>query len=120
MWYPGDVPRDDEPRIPARWSEPPTGDPHRDVTGALHDGSNALTVLLGWVAEARVSGVPRDHVERALAIVERHARSARDLARRAIGGDTAIDDAEEPLDAVVDGVVEALRIEAQRASVSLV
>jgi CheY-like chemotaxis protein len=114
------VPRDDEPRIPARWSEPPTGDPHRDVTGALHDVSNALTVLLGWVAEARASGVSREHIERALTIVEQHARAARDLARRAIGGDAAIDEAEEPLDAVVDGVVEALRIEAQRAGVSLV
>jgi len=103
-----------------RWSEPPTGDPHRDVTGALHDVSNALTVLLGWVAEAHAAGASREHVERALAIVEQHARAARDLARRAIGGDTAVDEAEEPLDALVGRVVEALRIEAQRAGVSLV
>ena len=103
-----------------RWSEPPPGDPHRDVTGALHDVSNALTVLLGWVAEAHAAGGSREHVERALAIVEQHARAARDLARRAIGGDTAVDEAEEPLDAIVARVVEALRIEAQRAGVSLV
>jgi CheY-like chemotaxis protein len=96
------------------------GDPHRDVTGALHDVSNALTVLLGWVAEARASGVSRDQVERALAIVEQHARSARDLARRAIGGDAAVDETEEPLDGIVGDVVEALSVEANRASVSLV
>jgi CheY-like chemotaxis protein len=113
------VPRDDEPRIPARWSEPPTGDPHRDVTGALHDVSNALTVLLGWVAEARAGGASREQVERALAIVEQHARAARDLARRAIGGDAAVDETEEPLDEVVDGVVEALSVEANRAGVTL-
>jgi CheY-like chemotaxis protein len=103
-----------------RWSEPPTGDPHQDVTGALHDVSNDLTVLLGWIAEARAAGTSREQVERALAIVEQHARSARDLARRAIGGDTAIDEAEEPLDALVGRVVEALSVEAHRAGVSLV
>lgn len=95
------------------------GDPHRDVTGALHDVSNALTVLLGWVAEARAGGASRDQVQRALAIVEQHARSARDLARRAIGGDAAVDDSEEPLDSVVDTVVEALSVEAHRAGVTL-
>lgn len=96
------------------------GDPHRDVTGALHDVSNALTVLLGWVAEARATGAPREQIERALAIVEQHARAARDLARRAIGGDAAFDDAEEPLDAVVEAVVEAVSVEANRAGVTLV
>jgi CheY-like chemotaxis protein len=94
------------------------GDPHRDVTGALHDVSNALTVLLGWVAEARASGVSREQVERAMAIVEQHARAARDLARRAIGGDAVADETEEPLDGIVEDVVEALSVEANRAGVS--
>ncbi|HEY8040733.1 MAG TPA: hybrid sensor histidine kinase/response regulator [Polyangiaceae bacterium] len=116
------MPRDaDEPRPSARWSEPPpAGDPHRDVTGALHDVSNALTVLLGWVAEARAGRGSPEQVDRALAIVEERARTARDLARRAIGVHAVIDDREEPLDAVVGDVVEALAVEAQRAGVSLV
>src|SRR5271166_5416636 len=119
MAYFGRVPRDDDSRPRARWSEPPPGDPHRDVTGALHDVSNALTVLLGWVSEARATRSP-EQVDRALAIVEERARVARDVARRAIGADAEIDDREEPLDAVIEEVVEALSVEAQRAGVVLV
>jgi CheY-like chemotaxis protein len=90
------------------------------VTGALHDVSNALTVLLGWVAEARAGRGSPEATERALAIVEERARAARDLARRAIGAQAVVDDREEPLDAVVGDVVEALSVEAHRAGVSLV
>jgi len=97
----------------------PPGDPHRDVTGALHDVSNALTVLLGWVAEARASSASGEHVERALAVVERRARVARDLARRAIGAHIPIDEHEEAIDSVITDVVEALSVEAQRARVAL-
>jgi CheY-like chemotaxis protein len=116
------VPRDaDDSRPSARWSDPPpVGDPHRDVTGALHDVSNALTVLLGWVAEARTGRGSPEQIHRALAIIEERARTARDLARRAIGVQAVIDDREEPLDAVVSEVVEALSVEAQRAGVKLV
>lgn len=89
------------------------------MTGALHDVSNALTVLLGWVAEARAGRGSPEQVNRALAIVEERARTARDLARRAIGAQAVIDDREEPLDAVVSDVVEALSVEAQRAGVTL-
>jgi CheY-like chemotaxis protein len=103
-----------------RWSEPPAGDPHRDVTGALHDVSNALTVLLGWVAEARSGGSSPEQIDRALAIVEGRARTARDLARRAIGAPSIVDDREDVVDHVIDDVVEALSVEAQRASVTLV
>jgi CheY-like chemotaxis protein len=118
MAYFAGVPRDDEARPRTRWSEPPPpGDPHRDVTGALHDVSNALTVLLGWVAEARAARSP-DQVDRALAIVEERARVARDVARRAIGADAAIDDSEELLDEVVANVIEALSVEAHRAGVT--
>ncbi len=104
---------------PARWSEPPPGDPHRDVTGALHDVSNALTVLLGWVAEARGARSSPEQIERALAIVEHRARAARDLARRAIGAPGPIDEHEEAVDAIIDDVVEALSVEATRAGVSV-
>lgn len=90
------------------------------MTGALHDVSNALTVLLGWVAEARVGRGSPEQVDRALVIVEERARTARDLARRAIGVPAAVDESEEPLDVVVSEVVEALSVEAQRAGVTLV
>jgi CheY-like chemotaxis protein len=94
-------------------------DPHRDVNGALHDVSNALTVLLGWVAEARAGRGSPEQVDRALVIVESRARMARDLARRAIGAQATFDDREEPLDEVVAEVVEALSVEAQRAQVTI-
>ncbi|MDP9149466.1 MAG: ATP-binding protein [Myxococcota bacterium] len=102
-----------------RWSEPPAGDPHRDVTGALHDVSNALTVLLGWIAEAHSARDSADQLERALAIIEDRARTARDLARRAIGAHITVADREESLDAVIDDVIEALSVEAQRVGVAV-
>ena len=104
----------------ARWSDPPAGDPHRDVTGALHDISNALTVLLGWVSEARTGRTSRAELDRALAIIEDRARSARDLARRAIGSQVSQDQREQEVATVVADVVEALSVEAQRARVGLV
>jgi CheY-like chemotaxis protein len=103
-----------------RWSDPPPGDPHRDVTGALHDVSNALTVLLGWLAEARSHRDAPDRLERALGIVEERARRARDLARRAIGAQSTVDEREDALDDVIDDVVEALSVEAGHAGVALV
>jgi CheY-like chemotaxis protein len=90
------------------------------VTGALHDVSNALTVLLGWVAEARSGRSSPEQLDRALAIVEHRARVARDTARRAIGAHGAIDEHEEALDAIVGDAVEALSVEAQRAGITLV
>jgi ActR/RegA family two-component response regulator len=102
-----------------RWSEPPIGDPHRDVTGALHDVSNALTVLLGWVAEARAGMSSVEQLERALGIIEDRARGARDLARRAIGVESIVDEHEDTVDHVVDDVVEALSVETLRAGVKL-
>ncbi len=102
-----------------RWSEPPPGDPHRDVTGALHDVSNALTVLLGWVGEVRTGKGAPDQMDRALAIIEERARTARDLARRAIGADSMVDERDDALDNVIDKVVEALSVEAQRAGIAV-
>jgi CheY-like chemotaxis protein len=108
-----------DPGRVGRWSDVPPGDPHRDVNGALHDVSNALTVLLGWVDEARSGRASGEQLDRALAIVEHRARAARDLARRAIGAHVSIDDRDEALDFVVAEVVEALSVEAQREAVRL-
>ena len=95
-------------------------DPHQDVTGALHDVSNSLTVLLGWVSEARAAASQPAQLEHALAVIESRARSARDLARRAIGAASPVDERDELLDTVVGDVVDALRVEASRAGVTLV
>ncbi len=93
-------------------------DPKRDALGALHEVSNALTVLLGWVAEARDPSASADDVRHALRIVEQRARAARDLARRAIGAKVA-PPGDANLDTLIDEVVEALALEAQRAQVGI-
>ena len=88
------------------------------VTGALHDVSNALTVLLGWVSEARVSSTPND-LEHALAMIDQRARVARDLARRAIGAAGPLE-SEAPVSAILVEVTGALAVEAQHAGVRIV
>jgi CheY-like chemotaxis protein len=100
-------------------SDPPPSDPHQDVTGALHDVSNALTVLLGWVAEARDVRANPEQLDHALAVIEDRARTARNLARRAIGAQTPIDERDDLLDAVVGQVVDSLSVEAHRVGVRL-
>ena len=95
-------------------------DPHGDVSGALHDVSNELTVMLGWIGEARAQGASREAVEDALRIVEQRARAARDLARRAIGVTPVTTFDEQPLGTLVAQALRALAVEAQRAGVRLV
>jgi CheY-like chemotaxis protein len=106
------VPRDPD-------DAPKAGDPHRDVTGALHDVSNALTVMLGWVTEARAAGT-REAVDYALKIIEHRAKTARDLARRAIGARPSHEDRDDSLDAAVADAVDALAVEAQHKGVKIV
>ena len=93
-------------------------DPKRDALGALHEVSNALTVLLGWVAEARDPSAAPEDVKHALRIVEQRARAARDLSRRAIGAKVPPPgDAE--VDALLAEVVESLRLESERVQVKI-
>ena len=94
-------------------------DSYERVLGALHDVSNALTVLLGWVGEARAASSRGESAEDALQMIDRRARVARDLARRAIGVRTNDAEAEQPIDVVVDESVAALELEAQRAGVTI-
>jgi len=94
-------------------------DPRHDLAGALHDVSNALTVLLGWVAEARLPGVSSDAVAYALRIIEQRGRSARDLARRAIGVELPRTDDFELVDVTLSDTIDGLTVEAQRMHVSL-
>jgi CheY-like chemotaxis protein len=95
-----------------------SGDPHRDLAGVLHDVSNALTVLLGWVEEARSPDATPEAVSYALGIVEQRARIARDLARHAIGSPRI--DEQRDASAIVNEIAEALRVEAQHTGTKLV
>jgi len=93
--------------------------PRGDLAGALHDVSNALTVLLGWLAEARALHADTAAAAHALAMVDDRARAARDLARRAIGVDVPRDEEADLADDVLARTVAALSLEAQRAHVVL-
>lgn len=94
------------------------GDPHRDLAGVLHDVSNALTVLLGWVGEARAADATPETTAYALTIVEQRARIARDLARHAIGSPRI--DEQLPAGEIAREVVDALAVEASRAGATMV
>jgi CheY-like chemotaxis protein/anti-sigma regulatory factor (Ser/Thr protein kinase) len=93
-------------------------DPHESVEGALHEVSNALTVLLGWIAEARDPSASPDDVKHALRIVEERARVARNLARRAIGARVP-DLGDATLETVLRTVEETLELEVERAGMKL-
>ena len=60
------------------------GEPDSDLKGALHEVSNALTVVLGWldVASAKMAA---GEVKQAIEIARRHARLGHRIARQAIG-----------------------------------
>ncbi len=94
------------------------GDPHRDLSGVLHDVSNALTVLLGWVGEARAADASPETVAYALTIIEQRARIARDLARHAIGSPRI--DEQLAAGEIVREVVDALAVEASRVGVTMI
>ncbi len=93
-------------------------DPHRDLAGVLHDVSNALTVLLGWVGEACAPDATAETTANALKVIGERARVARDLARHAIGG-PAIDEPHRAAGTIALEIVEALRVEASHAGVTL-
>ncbi|MBX3232347.1 MAG: hypothetical protein KIT84_22240 [Labilithrix sp.] len=95
--------------------EKPEGsrDPHRDLAGVLHDVSNALTVLLGWVGETRAPDATPETIAYALTVIEQRARIARDLARHAIGA--ARIDEQRAAGEIAREVAQALRVEASHA-----
>ncbi len=93
-------------------------DPHESVEGALHEVSNALTVLLGWIAEARDPSASPEDVKHALRIVEERARVARNLARRAIGARVP-ESGDATVEHVLRTVEEMLELEIERAGMKL-
>ena len=94
-----------------------TRDPHRDLSGVLHDVSNALTVLLGWIGETRSPDATPETTAYALQIIEQRARIARDLARHAIGG--ARIDEQRAAGEIAREVADALRVEAGKAGAAI-
>jgi CheY-like chemotaxis protein len=89
--------------VPKEPSSQPESDlnPERDLAGALHEVSNALTVVLGWLESVREQIGEGDPARRAVDIAWSRAKLGRMLARRAIGNDIDLGDEDSPLDALV-------------------
>ncbi|HKQ70859.1 MAG TPA: sensor histidine kinase, partial [Polyangiaceae bacterium] len=62
---------------------PESQNPERDLAGALHEVSNALTVVLGWLDNARANadGAALEAIE----VARAHAGLGHAIARRAVG-----------------------------------
>src|SRR5688572_15525753 len=60
------------------------------LAGALHEVSNALTVVLGWIAEAQ-SQTHAGPVQEALEVAQKYARRGHRVARAAIGAEVPED-----------------------------
>lgn len=61
-------------------------DSARGLAGALHEVSNALTVVLGWLDSARTQ-MPPGSLREALEVAYSHARRGHKIARQAIGAE---------------------------------
>ncbi len=106
-----------EPSIPP--APPSVPDPTRDLAGALHEVSNALTVLMGWIGRARDAAGDPSEIERALDVATGRAAQARAIVRRAIGAEVEADAPASTADIVRDAVL-GLDPEAKNAGVAIV
>ena len=101
--------------------EPPHGDGRpspEDRAAGLHEATNALTVILGWLDRAKQAAHGVRDAEQALERATSHALRARNGLRRAIGAATP-EEAPEAVAEVARGCVEDLEIEAAHAAVRL-
>jgi CheY-like chemotaxis protein len=93
-----------------------------DLSGALHDVSNTLTVVLGWLDAAK-SEIPAGKAREAIDVALSHARIGHSIARRAIGAraDGAVDDGNVTRSAlsVAKDSLRGVEQEALRVGVSL-
>jgi CheY-like chemotaxis protein len=89
-----------------------------DLADALHEVSNALTVILGWIDRARTESHSPTSVARALDIAAARASQARDLVRSSIGAEVK-GGAPCLASAVVAEAVVGLEPEARRAGIKV-
>src|SRR5512142_872238 len=73
----------------------------QELAGALHEVSNALTVVLGWLEVAQ-KHINDDQAGQAVNIALRQARFGHRVARRAIGASVTRDKGSQSLDELVE------------------
>ena len=87
-----------------------------DLSGALHELSNTLTVVLGWLDAAK-SELPRGTALEAVDVALCHARLGYSIARRAIGAEVDDGDVTRSALSVARDATIGVSKEAQRANV---
>jgi len=90
-----------------------------ELAGALHEVSNALTVVLGWleVAQRHIVG---DAASEALEVALRQARLGYRVARRAIGASTPRENGSGALLDILSGAILAVQPMAEQRGVRLI
>ena len=89
-----------------------------DLAAAIHETTNALTVILGWIERARDATRDNADAQDALRRAARYTRAARKGMRRAIGAEVPERPPEQAA-ALAARAVEDLAVEARRASIEL-
>lgn len=87
-----------------------------DLAGALHDVSNALTVVVGWLEVALGKSAPHEVVE-AIDVALSHARFGHRVARRAIGGTSELESTCSELSGVIETSLNAVKPFAERRAI---
>lgn len=95
------------------------GSASSDLSGALHELSNTLTVVVGWLDAAR-GELPRGPASEAIDVALRHARLGYSIARRAIGAEVDDGDVTRSALSVARDAATGVAKEAQRAGVRVV
>ena len=97
---------------------PETEEAGPDLAAALHEVSNALTVVLGWLDGALV-GLEHGRERQAVEVALSHARLGHRIARRAIGADVSDIEREREAVAVARDALLAVTPESRRRDVEV-
>ena len=103
---------------PTRHDPGPPSSAEAGLAEALHEVSNALTVVIGWIERARAESSSPAAVERALDIAFGRAAQARIIVRRAIGAEVPAS-LPRSCAAVLGDAVLGLEPEARRAGLEI-
>jgi CheY-like chemotaxis protein len=93
-------------------------EPESDLAGAVHEVSNVLTIVLGWLDKAQAH-LPSGEARNALEVARSHAWLGHRIARRAIGAEVP-DDLPRQAREIADQVVRGIQWEATRHGVQVV
>ncbi len=89
-----------------------------DLGAALHEVSNALTIVTGWLLEAK-SRTNSAEVLDAIEVAEAHARLGHSVARRAIGAPVVDEDDMRSVVSLLERVVKGLRPQLRSSNLDL-